>query len=107
MHIGNAEFDGVEDGQEVEFEVIGPQFKQQDKTIVVVGRLKTALKPAPLQPLLHAPSVVEMPVMQTLGTTSDEKVVTVQQVEGPVKKTRKLKKPNVVETNESLKVGMD
>jgi DNA-directed RNA polymerase subunit E'/Rpb7 len=107
LHIGNAEFDGVEDGQEVEFEVIGPQFKQQDKTIVVVGRLKTALKPAPLQPLLHAPSVVEMPVMQTLGTTSDEKVVTVQQVEGPVKKTRKLKKPNVVETNESLKVGMD
>lgn len=107
LHIGNQEFESIEVGQEIEFEVIGPQFKQQDKVIIVVGRLRTALKPAPLQPLLHAISTVEIPTTsQSMGTTSEEKVVTVNPTE-PVKKTRKLKKPNVVDSNESLKIGMD
>ena len=107
LHIGNQEFDSLDIGQEFEFEVIGPQFKQQDKVIVVVGRLRTALKPAPLQPLLHAVASVELPTMTTnMGTSSEEKVVTVNPTEPP-KKTRKLKKPNVVESNESLKAGMD
>ena len=105
LHIGNAEFDSVEIGQEIEFEVIGPQFKQQDKTIVVVGRLRTALKPAPLQPLLYAETKVDIPT-QSMGSTSEEKVVTVNQTEAP-KKTRRLKKPNIQEANESFKVGMD
>ena len=107
LHIGNQEFDSLDIGQEFEFEVIGPQFKQQDKVIVVVGRLRTALKPAPLQPLLHAVASVELPTMTTnMGTSSEEKVVTINPTEAP-KKTRKLKKPNVVDSNESLKAGMD
>jgi hypothetical protein len=107
LHIGNQEFETVEVGQEFEFEVIGPQFKQQDKVIIVVGRLRTALKPAPLQPLLHAMPTVEIPTTaQSMGTTSEEKVVTINPTE-PVKKTRKLKKPSVVDSNESLKIGMD
>lgn len=107
LHIGNTEFDSLDIGQEFEFEVIGPQFKQQDKVIIVVGRLRTALKPAPLQPLLHAVTTVELPTTSSnMGTTSEEKVVTVNPTEAP-KKTRKLKKPSVVESNESLKAGMD
>ena len=108
LHIGNQEFDSVEVGQEIEFEVVGPQFKQQDKVIIVVGRLRTALKPAPLQPLLHAVSTVEIPIMtsNSMGTSSEEKLVTINVVEAP-NKTRKLKKPSVVDTNESLKIGMD
>jgi len=107
LHIGNQEFESIEVGQEIEFEVIGPQFKQQDRVIIVVGRLRTALKPAPLQPLLRAISTVEIPTTsQSMGTTSEEKVVTVNPTE-PAKKTRKLKKPNVVDSNESLKIGMD
>jgi DNA-directed RNA polymerase subunit E'/Rpb7 len=106
LHIGNQEFDSLDIGQEFEFEVIGPQFKQQDKVIVVVGRLRTALKPAPLQPLLHAVATVELPTMTTNMGSSDEKVVTVNPTEPP-KKTRKLKKPTIVDSNESLKAGMD
>ena len=106
LHIGNKEFDTLDIGQEFEFEVIGPQFKQQDKVIVVVGRLRTALKPAPLQPLLHALTTVELPTTSNMGTSSDEKVVTVNPTEAP-KKTRKLKKPTIVDSNESLKAGMD
>jgi len=107
LHIGNQEFETVEVGQEFEFEVIGPQFKQQDKVIVVVGRLRTALKPAPLQPLLHAVSAVELPTLSSnMGSSSEEKVVTISPAE-PTKKTRKLKKPSVVGSNESLKIGVD
>lgn len=106
LHIGNPEFETVEVGQDFEFEVIGPQFKQQDKAIVVVGRLRTALKPAPLQPLLHA---VELPTItfNTTSTPSEEKIVTINPTEPAPKKTRKLKKPSVVASNESLKIGMD
>jgi len=109
LHIGNQEFETIEIGQEFEFEVIGPQFKQQDKVIVVVGRLRTALKPAPLQPLLHAVSTVEMPTMSSsnMGSTTEEKVVTINPTEPSPKKTRRLKKPSVVESNESFKIGMD
>jgi DNA-directed RNA polymerase subunit E'/Rpb7 len=106
LHIGNQEFESIKEGDEIEFEVIGPQFKQQDKVIIVVGRLRTALKPAPLQPLLHAIPTVEMPTIVNMGSTSEEKVVTINPTEAP-KKTRKLKKPNLLETNESIKVGMD
>ena len=108
LHIGNTEFDSVEDGQDFEFEVVGAQFKQLDKTIIVVGRLRTALKPAPLQPLLHAVATVELPTMtSSMGTSSEEKVVTVISTSEPTKKTRRLKKPSVVDSNESLKIGVD
>jgi DNA-directed RNA polymerase subunit E'/Rpb7 len=105
LHIGNEEFENVEVKQEIEFEVIGAQFKQQDRDIIVVGRLKTALKPAALQPLLSTEVRVEVPVMQTAQSQSEEKTVSVTQGE-PVKKTRKLKKPSVSIPNESAKEGM-
>ena len=108
LHIGNTEFDSVEDGQDFEFEVVGAQFKQMDKVIIVVGRLRTALKPAPLQPLLHAVASVELPNMNSsMGTDSEEKVVTITNTSEAPKKTRKLKKHSVVDTNESLKIGVD
>ena len=106
LHIGNAEFEDIKVGDEIEFEVIGPQFKQQDKVIVVVGRLRTALKPAPLQPLLHAETKVDIPMTKSTGESSEEKVVTVNQTEAPVKK-RRLKKPSIQESNESVKTGVD
>ena len=107
LHIGNAEFDSIETGQEFEFEVVGTQFKQQDKVIIVVGRLRTALKPAPLQPLLHAVSKVDLPTIATQSPGSDEKVVTITAAEPAAKKTRRLKKPSVVSTNEPLTFGVD
>lgn len=108
LHIGNQEFEQLEPDQDFEFEIIGPQFKQQDKVIVVVGRLRTALKPAPLQPLLSAATNVTLPTLsQSMGSTSEEKVVTVVSAEPSTKKTRKLKKPNVLDINESPKIGMD
>lgn len=102
LHIGNEEFDLIEIGQDVEFEVVGAQFKQQDRDIIVVGRLRSVIKPAALMPLLST-ETVEVPLV-TSSNESDEKTISVVPVEP--KKTRKLKKPSVQLPNESLKEGM-
>ena len=39
LHIGNDQFDSIQPEEEVEFEVIGCQFKQGDEYIIVVGKL--------------------------------------------------------------------
>jgi len=104
LHIGNPEFDKAEVGQEIEFEVVGAQFKQQDRDIIVVGRLRSALKPAPLVPLLSAQSEVEMPKIAPLGSESEEKTVSIVKTEEP--KKRRLKKASVQVPNESLKEGV-
>ena len=103
LHLGNSDFETVELNQDIEFEVVGAQFKQLDKDIVVVGRLRSAIKAAPLMPLISAEAHVEVPVHTQEG---DEKTVTVVPTTEPVKKTRKLKKGNVGISNESLKEGM-
>ena len=104
LHIGNDEFDSVELNQDIEFEVADATFKQQDKDIIVIGRLRTALKAAPLQPLLYAESKVDLPESKS-EPQSDEKIVTVTSTEPP--KKRKLKKPSIPNVNESLKAGDD
>jgi DNA-directed RNA polymerase subunit E'/Rpb7 len=96
LHIGNAEFESVEDGQEIEFEVVGSQFKQRDRDIIVVGRLKSAIQSAPILPLISRDVEDEVAPVITSGT--DEKLVTIVQSEVP-KKTRKLKKPSVEISN--------
>ena len=43
LHIGNEEFEDIKVGDNIEFEVMGAQFKQQDKDIVVLGKLLTKI----------------------------------------------------------------
>jgi hypothetical protein len=52
LHIGNGEFDEAAEGQEVEVEVIGSRFQQGDESIVVLGKLRTIVRP-------EAPKAVE------------------------------------------------
>ena len=49
LHIGNEEFEQVEDKQEVELEVVGARFQQGDTNIVVLGKLLQTIKPADLE----------------------------------------------------------
>ena len=60
LHIGNTDFEDIKVGDNIEFEVVGAQFKQQDRDIVVVARLVSkgvekveetpeAVTPAPVQ----------------------------------------------------------
>lgn len=63
LHIGNEEFEGVTVGEEIEFEVIGAQFKQQDKDIVVVARLLSKVAPPVAEPLLASSIPEELPLL--------------------------------------------
>lgn len=61
LHIGNEEFENVKVGEEIEFEVVGSQFKQQDKEIVVVARLLSKVAPPVALPLLGTDVKTEAP----------------------------------------------
>lgn len=105
LHIGNEEFDTVEVGQDVEFEVSGSQFKQRDKDIVVLGMLRSAIKAAPL-PSLISREETKVDESVPLSVSGDEKMVTIVNIPPPEKKKRKLKKPDLVVANEQNKEGM-
>lgn len=52
LHIGNQEFDDVNVGDEIEFEVVGAKFKQQDTDIIIVAKLTTKIAPPVEAPLV-------------------------------------------------------
>lgn len=73
LHIGNELFDKVEVNDQVEFEVVGTQFKQGDEDVIVVGRLlgqivEPQILGEPVEPIAAAPPIPAGP---------GEKVVTV------------------------------
>jgi hypothetical protein len=96
LHLGNEEFDTVKIDEEVEFEVVGAQYKQDDDTIVVVGRLLTKVALPVDMPLNVAP---EAKLVETSEQSSsvpksedgEQKKVVITVEEKP--KKRKLKKP--------------
>lgn len=79
LHIGSEEFASLDAGQEVEFEVVGARFQQGDETIVVLGKMRNVIQPAPLE-LPGASDEVTIPMIAAPVKGSDasaEKVVTV------------------------------
>lgn len=113
IHIGQQEFESIKIGDEIEFEVIGAQFKQQDTDIIIVGKLLTKIPEEVETPLNIAPLAQEIPTesISSSSTNSDEKhvVITAQpEVEKP--KKRKLRQSAGEIVNEqptSLKERMD
>jgi hypothetical protein len=108
LHFENEEFDNVKVDEEIEFEVIGSQFKQQDDTIIVVGKLLTKIAANIEMPLVSPITIndeEEKPKV-TFGTDNDgEKKVVFTPVTVPAKTgtRRKLKKPDEASsTNELL-----
>lgn len=106
LHIGNQEFESVKVGEDIEFEVVGSKFKQQDQDIIVVGRLLSKIEAPVEMPLLSAPDV--QPIMQeqpgTIQSESEEKKVVVAPVEEKPKK-RKLK-PIGGDMNNELSIAL-
>ena len=87
LHMGNEDFNKADLESEIEFEVIGSQFKQKDTEIIIVGKLLTLKEPE----VVVAPAsddVVSVPVAAPEG----EKQIVVTASTEPEKKKRKLKK---------------
>lgn len=92
LHIGDEQFDSINREEEVEFEVIGSQFKQGDEYIVVVGKLLGKKEsPEPEVETLPLPSFLE----STPASSGDLKSVVITAPTTPTEdkpKRRKLKR---------------
>lgn len=95
LHNGNEDFENVKEGDQIEFEVVGTTFKQQDKDIIVLGKLKSRDRPA--EDSLYEPTETMIPVVET--PPEDVKQVVTTNIEAP--KKRKLKQ-NVPSTENEL-----
>jgi DNA-directed RNA polymerase subunit E'/Rpb7 len=82
LHIGNASFEDVEEGQDIEFEVVGSRFQQGDDSIVVLAKLRNVIMPAAPGEVTAA-EADETAVVDTsrsdatVGTSEERRVVTV------------------------------
>jgi len=106
LHFDNEDFENIKVDDEIEFEVVGCQFKQQDDTIVVVGKLISQIKPEIEMPLLSSiPQLVEeeeRPIsLLATQSSSDQKQVTFTPV-APTGTRRKLRKPDGGNTTNEL-----
>jgi DNA-directed RNA polymerase subunit E'/Rpb7 len=89
LHIGNDQFDSISAEEEVEFEVIGSQFKQGDEYIIIVGKLIGSKEAPEVQ-------IEELTLPTFIPTTSgDQKTVVITAPTAPTEekpKRRKLKR---------------
>ena len=97
LHLGNQEFDSVKVDEDIEFEVIGSQFKQEDQTIVVVGKLLSKVAGPVEEPLISTKTTEEETEQSSTVPVAEEgsekKVVVTE--EKP--KKRRLKKSEPTE----------
>lgn len=106
LHIGNAEFEAVELKQEIEFEVVGAEFKQEDRNIYVIGRLKSAIQPGPLMPLLSLEPIKDDVEIKSSSDDGEQKTVTINPSASESPKKRKLKRKEPVDINEQTAEGI-
>jgi len=92
LHIGNEDFENAKIGEDIQFEVVGCQFKQQDRDIIVVAKLLSRVATPVEQPLL---TTVTNPLDDLLAAVlpgdSDTKQVVTTPVEPEKPKKRKLR----------------
>jgi len=105
LHIGNGDFEDVQEKQEVEFEIIGAKFQPRDTDIVVLAKMRSIVKPAEQkgpeaessEPVLAAPVPGSSSEgSQTLKVTVD--VASAKPAEAP--RRRRLRTSEEKKTNE-------
>jgi DNA-directed RNA polymerase subunit E'/Rpb7 len=109
LHIGNEDFENANIGEDIEFEVVGSQFKQQDRDIIVVAKLLSRVALPVEQPLLSTVvNPLEDLVAAVLPGDSDTKQIVTTPVEPEKPKKRKLRQSGGDLENEqvlSFKIG--
>jgi len=111
LHLGNTDFEEAKVGEDIEFEVIGAQFKQQDTDIIIVGKLISKIQEEVALPLLTEEES-EKPVQNSVPKSEEgeEKQVVITAPVETAKPKRKLKRGGDMNSNEhvlSFKEGMD
>jgi hypothetical protein len=88
LHMGNEDFDKAEIDTEIEFEVVGSQFKQKDTDIIIVGKLLSLKEPE----VVMTTQTPEITLPVVAPAEGEKQVVITSAVPEPEKKKRKLKK---------------
>jgi DNA-directed RNA polymerase subunit E'/Rpb7 len=105
LHLGNSDFDSAQVDEEIEFEVIGAQFKQQDADIIIVGRLIAKIQADTEAPLLSqdaATPIINNPVPKA-AEGEEKQIVITAPTEAEKPKKRKLKRGgDDITTNEQV-----
>jgi DNA-directed RNA polymerase subunit E'/Rpb7 len=89
LNYGNDEFTKIEEGEDIEFEVVGTQFKQKDTEIIVVGKLLHTVESVPVPQAGTPEPMLVTPVALAEG---EKQVVILPTIGEPEKKKRRLKK---------------
>jgi DNA-directed RNA polymerase subunit E'/Rpb7 len=108
LHIGNADFESVNVDEDIEFEVIGCKFKQQDRDIIVVAKLISKIAAPVEMPLLTATSDdLEKIVAANLPSDVKQVVTTPSDPEKPKKRKLRQSAGNLENGSEvlSFKIG--
>lgn len=74
LHIGNADFDSITDKDEIVFQVLGAEFKQNDESIFVLGKLIQKVGAAGITKEAEAPEVTELPPPPTTSAAPEGEV---------------------------------
>jgi len=100
LHLGNAQFEDIQESQEIEFRVVGSRFQQGDKSIVVLGTLTTVINPAQ-EVVSQTLNEISEPMIaaSTPGDPGEKRIVTVspelaKSTQGTVRRKLQKKAPD-------------
>lgn len=75
LHIGNTDFESVNEKEDIEFEVVGSRFQQGDESISVLGKLRNVVQPAKEGPTETTDESAAPQVAAPIGGESSEPVL--------------------------------
>jgi DNA-directed RNA polymerase subunit E'/Rpb7 len=112
LHLGSKDFEEVNLEDDIEFEVVGSQFKQEDENIIVVGKLLSKVAPPAEAPLITTSEQSEEIKSNTVPKSEqgeEKRVVIAPTTNQEQPKKRRLRRTEGGNNNEqfhSLKEGM-
>jgi DNA-directed RNA polymerase subunit E'/Rpb7 len=106
LHIGNADFEAVSDGDQMEIEVMGAEFKQNDEDIFVLAKLVRRITAAPAAPAEAAAAEAEAPPPSAeAGEVKSVSVSEAPPAPGPVRRKKRLQ--TGLQTGSTLELNVD
>jgi DNA-directed RNA polymerase subunit E'/Rpb7 len=108
LHIGNAEFEAVSDGDQMEIEVMGAEFKQNDEDIFVLAKLVrriTAAPAAPAEAAAAAEADAPLPPSAGAGEVKSVSISEAPPASGPVRRKKRLQ--TGLQTGSTLELNVD
>jgi hypothetical protein len=101
LHIGNTDFENIKVGEEIECEIIGSQFRQQDTDIVVVARLLSKVAPE-VERSLVSQEIVEPLIAMPVESDVKQIITMPEDTDKPKKRKLKQKAGGIEENGKVL-----